>query len=360
MQLRTWTAKDIRRGAKVLLRIDANVALHRGRAVVGTHDRIAKTLPEIARLRDRGAAVILMTHFGRPRGVQTEFSVAPLARAIGAALGTRVARADDVVGKDAKRHAADLQPGEVMMVENLRFDRREEQNDDAFARALAALGDVYVNNAFGVCHRAHASVAAMTRHLPSFAGSLVAEEVKQLTKPMKKPFVLVVGGNKLETKVPLLLALGKNADAVFLGSGLMSAFNIVCPAADAEMVVRTLKHKIRMPRDLRCDRHGAVIDVGRETEQSFAELLHGAKTIVWNGPLGITERTEGESGTRAFMKALGAVKGARIIVGGGETVDVMAASPYADKVALLSTGGGAMLAFLAGEDMPGLAPLVKK
>lgn len=359
MKLRTWTTKDIVRGSRVLVRIDANVALHRGRVVVGTHDRIAKTLPEIERLRARGAAVILMTHFGRPRGKQTEYSVAPIASAIGRALGCKVALADDIVGNDAKRHAAALQPADVMMVENLRFDRREEMNDHTFAKALASLGDVYVNNAFGVCHRAHASVVAVTKYLPSFAGSLVVQETTELTKPMRRPFVLVVGGNKLETKVPLLLSLGKKADAVLLGSGLMPAFNVLSPAPDAAMVVRTLKHKLRMPRDLRCGSRGEVIDVGRETEQSFPELLHGAKTVVWNGPLGIVERHEGVSGTKAFLKAMAAVPGARTIVGGGETVDVVEASPYAERMTLVSTGGGAMLALLAGEDMPGLVPLAR-
>lgn len=357
MKLRTWTNKDIVRGRRVLLRIDANVALHNGRAIIGVHDRIAKSLPEIERLRKRGAGVILMTHFGRPRGKQTEFSVAPVANAIGRALGCKVALADDVVGKDALHRAKNLQPGEVMMIENLRFDRREEANDHTFAKALAGLGEVYVNNAFGVCHRTHASVSAITKYLPSFAGSLVAREVKELSKPMKRPFVLVVGGIKLETKVPLLLALGKKADSVVLGSGLVSAFNVLSPAPDALMVVRTLKHKLRMPRDLRCGQRGEVIDVGHETEQSFAELLHKAKTIVWNGPLGIVERHEGASGTKSLLRAMAAVPGARTIVGGGETVDVVEASPYAGQMTLLSTGGGAMLSFLAGEEMPGLVPL---
>lgn len=357
MKLRTWTNKDIVRGQRVLLRVDANVSLHNGRAVVGVHDRIAKTLPEIERLRKRGAAVILMTHFGRPRGKQTEFSVAPIAMEIGRALGCKVALADDVVGKDAVQRAKDLKPGDVMMIENLRFDRREEANDHAFAKALAGLGEMYVNNAFGVCHRTHASVVAITKFLPSFAGSLVDKEVKELSKPMRRPFVLVIGGIKLETKVPLLLALSKKADAVILGSGLVSAFNVLSPAPDAAMVVRVLKHKLRMPRDLRCGQRGEVIDIGRETEQSFAELLHKAKTIVWNGPLGIVERHEGASGTKALLRAIAGVPGARTIVGGGETVDVVEASPYAGRMTLLSTGGGAMLSFLAGEEMPGLLPL---
>lgn len=357
MRLRTWKAGDIRRGTRVLLRIDANVSLTRGRAIIGVHDKIAKTLPEILRLQRRGAAVILMTHFGRPRGKQTEFSVAPLARAIGTAIGTRITLADDIVGKDAKRLAATLTPGQIMMLENLRFDPHEEKNDAEFARALAGLADVYVNNAFGVCHRAHASVAAITKHLPSFAGSLLKEEVAQLSKPIKKPFVLVVGGNKLETKVPLLLSLGKRADAVLLGSGLMSAFHASCPAPDAVMVIRTLKHKLHMPLDVRCNRAGDVVDVGRETEQSFPALFRGAKTIVWNGPLGIIEHHEGVSGTQALLRAIAGAKRARTIVGGGETAALVEQSAFAEKMTLLSTGGGAMLAFLAGEPMPGLQPL---
>ncbi len=357
MKLRAWKNSDIKHGARVLLRIDANVPLVNGRVVVGTHDRIAKTLLEIVRLQARGTRLIIATHFGRPNGKQTEFSVAPIAKAIGRALGMKVVLAEDVVGKSAERLAETLAPGEIMMIENLRFDRREEKNDFTFARSLAGLADVYVNNAFGVCHRAHASVSAVTKFLPSFAGGLLREEITQLSKPMKKPFVLVVGGNKLETKVPLLLTLGKKADAVLLGSGFVNAFAADMRSVGATKVQRTLGDALRLPDDVRTTRQGQAIDIGPKTEREFARVLRGAKTIVWNGPLGIVEKKEGEFGTRALIRAIVNVKGARTIIGGGETVDVVERSSHAEDFTLLSTGGGAMLSFLSGEPMPGLVPL---
>ncbi len=355
--LKTWKAGDIKRGTRVLLRIDANVDLVRGRAVIGKHDKIAKALPEILKLQARGAAIIIMTHLGRPRGKQTEFSVAPIAKAMGKALGTKIAVAEDVVGKDALRLASTIKPGQIIMLENLRFDKREEANDETLAELLASFGDVYVNNAFGVCHRAHASVAAITKFLPSFAGGLLVEEVKQLSAPMKKPFVLIVGGNKLETKVPLLSTLGVKADLVIVGSGLLPAFKKGRLSTEAKTVIDLLGDRLRLPLDTRVNQKGSVIDLGRATEQILPTWLRGAKTIVWNGPVGLVEERAGAAGTKALMKAIVGVHGARSIVGGGSTVALVENSTFASKFTLLSTGGGAMLEFLSGAKMPGLEGL---
>ncbi len=358
MKLRTWTASDITRGTKVLVRIDANVDLVRGRAVIGKYDKIAKTLPEIVKLRERGAAIILMTHLGRPRGKQTEFSVTPIALAMGKALGVKIMMADDVAGKDAEWLAMHLAAGEVMMLENLRFDKREEKNDPEFAKLLAKMGEVYVNNAFGVCHRAHASVSAITKFLPSFAGGLLAEEVKQLSAPLKKKTILIVGGNKLETKVPLLSTLGVQADLVIVGSGLLPAFKKGRTSVEAKKVIKLLGDRLRLPLDTRVDHRGKIIDVGRATEQIMPVWFKGAKTIIWNGPLGLVEERAGAAGTKALMKAIVGAAGARSIVGGGSTVGLVENSSFASKFTLLSTGGGAMLEFLSGEVMPGLEPLI--
>ncbi len=359
MILKTWKAGDIKRGTRVLLRIDANVDLVRGRAIIGKYDKIAKAMPEILKLQKRGACIVLLTHLGRPRGKQTEFSVTPIAKALGKALGTKIAVAEDVVGKDALRLASTIKPGQIVMLENLRFDKREEANDDKFAELLATFGDVYVNNAFGVCHRAHASVAAITKFLPSFAGGLLVEEVKQLSAPMRQPFVLIIGGNKLETKVPLLSTLGVRADLVVVGSGLLPAFKKGRLSMEAKAVVELLGDKLRLPVDTRINQKGSVIDIGRATEQVLPTWLRGAKTIVWNGPLGLVEERAGASGTKALMKAITGVHGARSIVGGGSTVALVENSTFASKFTLLSTGGGAMLAFLSGEEMPGLKPLMR-
>jgi phosphoglycerate kinase len=358
-QLKTWQVSDVKQGTRVLLRIDANVDLVRGKAVISKFDKIAKALPEIIKLQKRGAKIILLTHLGRPRGKQTEFSVAPIAKTIGGALGVKILVADDVVGPDALRLASTMKAGEIMMLENLRFDKREENNDEGFAELLATMGDVYVNNAFGVCHRVHASVVAITKFLPSFAGGLLSDEVKQLSAPMKKPFVLVVGGNKLETKVPLLRALGVKADMVIVGSGLLPAFKKGRLSVAAEEVVSILGDKLRLPLDTRIDRRGSAIDIGRATEQILPTWLRGAKTIVWNGPLGLVEEQAGASGTRVVIKAIAGVSGARSIVGGGSTVALVENSIFANKFTLLSTGGGAMLEFLSGEKMPGLRPLIR-
>lgn len=358
MILKTWRASDVKRGTKVLLRIDANVDLVRGHVITREFDKITRSLPELLKLQKRGASIIIMTHLGRPKGKQTEFSVVPIAAAINRIIGgQKIKVATDVVGKDAQRLASALQPGQIMMLENLRFEPGEEKNDDIFAESLAVLGDVYVNNAFGVCHRAHASVAAITKFLPSFAGGLVVNEVKQLSAPMKKPFVLIIGGNKLETKVPLLSTLGRQANLVVVGSGLLPAFRKGRLSSEAKKVISLLGDKLRLPLDTRIDRRGSVIDIGRATEQILPTWLRGAKTIVWNGPLGLVEERAGVAGTKALMKAIAGVHGARSIVGGGSTVALVEKSIFASKFTLLSTGGGAMLAFLSGEKMLGLEGL---
>lgn len=330
--------KTIKAGTRVLLRIDVNAA-----------SRIPRALPEIKRLLRRKARLILATHVGRPQGVEKKLSTAAMATAIGRALGVKVLVAKDVVGPSAKAMALALQPGEVMMLENLRFDPREEKNGKAFAKQLASLADVYVNDAFGVCHRAHASVAAITEYLPSVAGGLVVKEVAELSKPREHLFVLIVGGIKIETKVPLLVHLGKEADVILLGSGLYPAL------AEAGLPYSIIKKIVPMI-DVRKDARGNAIDIGPKTERAFLAALEGAKTIVWNGPLGVTEKRAGATGTRVLAKAI-ATSRARSIVGGGETADFVDAHGLADKFSFVSTGGGAMLAFLGGEAMPGLEAL---
>lgn len=348
MQVRTWKPTDIRKGTRVFLRCDLN-------ASSGDMARLVASLPEIRRLRQAGARVIVATHFGRPKGEEAAFSVTPIARALGKELGSEISVASDVGGLESVRLSEELGVGEVMMIENVRFADGEERNDRTFARQLARLADVYVNNAFAVSHRAHASVAAITKLLPSFAGELVAREVKELSKPLAHPFVLVVGGIKLETKLPLLAELGKEADMVLVGSGL--APELEARSAIARKVRTMLGDKLVIPLDYKRDADRHAYDIGPRAIADYVTRIASAKSVVWNGPLGIFEKKSGGRGTTAVVEAIAKVRG-RTVIGGGETLACVKGKE--DAFSWVSTGGGAMLAFLAGERMPGIIPLLQK
>lgn len=353
--LRTWTARDIPKGSRVLVRVDANVVVKRGIADVSASGRIARSVPEIQKLLKRDARVILITHFGRPTGHEKKFSVAPLAKAYATLLGVKVIVADDVVGKDAIEKSAAMEPGDVVMLENVRFDNGEEANSATFAKKLAALAEVYVNNAFGVCHRRHASVVAITKCLPSFAGELLVREIAELTRPIERPFMLVVGGIKMETKLPLLQKLGSKADEVLVGSAL--ADEITRQPKLRTTLDILLGDRLVLPLDLRRDADHHAFDVGPKTVAMLSSFFAGARTIIWNGPLGVIEHMAGRRGTTALIRAITTAKGVRTVAGGGETVDVIEDLHATDDFTWVSTGGGAMLALLAGEKLPGIDAL---
>jgi phosphoglycerate kinase len=367
MQLRVWTSKDIKSGTRVFLRVDANVPIANGKAQDGgMFGRISQTLPEIERLRKRGASIILAAHLGEPQGkIDKQLSLAPVAKLFEQRLRRSVPLVKNL-------EVPSLRPGELCLLENLRFDAREEENNDAYAWELARLADVYVNNAFGVCHRRHASVHAITRHLPSFAGELLVREIAELSQKPEKPFVLVMGGAKIDTKIGLLKTLGPKAQKILLGGGLavtfLAAADVKLPAYPAELMaerdvatarklLRQLGKRIVLPIDLvaRPKQH-LVLDIGPETRDMFVAELNQAKTIIWNGPLGIIEKANGQSGTSSLAKAMGK-SGARVITGGGETVEFLEEHKLLKGFAHVSTGGGAMLAFLSGEHLPGLEAL---
>jgi 3-phosphoglycerate kinase len=367
MKLRRWSAKDIKSGTRVFLRIDANVPIKNGKAQDGgVFGRISQALPEIERLRKRGASIILASHLGDPGGkVDKKFSLAPVARVFERRLKRSVPLVTDL-------KVPELRPGELCLLENLRFDAGEEKNSDSYAWKLAKLADVYVNNAFGVCHRRHASVHAITRHLPSFAGELLEREVAELSQAPTKPFVLVMGGAKIETKLGILHQLGPKADRILLGGGLsvtfLAAAEVDLPAYPAELmkerdmamarkVLRQFGRKMILPIDLIAKpKQHLVIDIGPETRDAFAHELAAAETIIWNGPLGIIERPDGMAGTLSVAKAM-TKSGARVVTGGGETVEFLEDHKLLKGFAHVSTGGGAMLAFLSGEHLPGLEAL---
>lgn len=379
-------------GKRVLLRIDGNVPVEKGKAVDGPHGKIARAAVDIEWLRQRGARVIVVTHLGRPEGRRiSAYSVRPVARRLSELLMTDVPVARDIAGPSAQRLVRQLKNGGVMMVENVRFDAGEERNSTTLAHALSQLADLYMNDAFAVSHRAHASVDAITSELPSYAGPQLASEVDVLNKVVKHPkhpFVLCMGGLKMKDKLPVMKRLIGEADRVLVGGALAHAFfaaqglEIGRSAFDEEGVkdaarlLRQHAEKIRLPvdvvvaRSLRKDaarktvavrdvrKSDRIVDVGPETILRYKEEIRDAKMIVWNGPFGYCERDAFCEGTVAMAHAIASrTSKAVTVVGGGDTIPVMETAGVADRFTLLSTGGGAMLEFLAGEPMPGIETL---
>ncbi|MFA5946996.1 MAG: phosphoglycerate kinase [Patescibacteria group bacterium] len=373
MHLRTWTSSDITLGTRVFLRIDGNVPVVRGQAKDGAYGRLQQTIPEIVKLRAHGARIILATHLGDPGGkVDDQLSVVPIARLLAEKLGKPVRVLSGIVGQAVEREVLGADAGEILMLENLRFDPGEEENSVAFAKSLARLADVYVNNAFGVCHRAHASVDAITRELPSFAGELVVREVRTLEKQHSHPYVVVLGGAKLATKLPLVEHLAEPADVVLVGGALclplLHALDRPLPekvkkdmkvedVKAAESLLRRYMEKIILPEDLHIEGASRVIDIGPKTTELYALKIAGAMSVLWNGPMGIIEEPGARAGTKAVAKAIGDALPKTAIVGGGDTVEFLESLDLLKGFTHVSTGGGAMLALLSGEKLPGLEAL---
>lgn len=369
----TWHANDIARDARVLLRVDVNVPIAHGRvAPYGMH-RLRTLVPDVTRLLNRGARIVLIAHRGDPGGrVDPDLSLAPVARALTKVLETPVRFVPHGPGEDAQRVIDRMAPGTIVMLENLRFFPGEEKNSVAFAKALAACGDVFVNNAFGVCHRKHASMVAITKYLPSFAGSLVVQEVTMLSARESHPFVVLLGGAKIQTKIPLIHQLASRADAILFGGGaaltMLYANDHALPVkaplftknkdvAAARSLMQKYASILHMPSDVVVHR-GQAIDIGPATIDAYAAILSKARTIFWNGPMGVIESEHGFDGTLALARTIANSRKATTIVGGGETVAFLDEFHLTDCFTHVSTGGGAMLAFLAGDAMPGLDALL--
>lgn len=392
MRLRTLKSNALLAGKRVLIRIDANVPLVRGRVEEGPHGRIAQAAVDIEWLRQHGARTIVVTHFGRPMGKRiSAYSVRPIAKRLSELLNQKVQVARGVVGPEVERVVEAMQDGDVLLLENIRFDAREEENSPSLARALAALADLYIDDAFAVAHRAHASVDAITSELPSYAGPLLVREVETLSKAIdrpRKPFVVAMGGLKMADKLPVLKNLLSQTDAVLIGGALATAFLkakgyevgiSVYDKAGVEMAAELLRMgsgKIRLPVDvvvakaLRKGARGrivavdavgpkeAIVDIGPATLAMYADDVKRAKTIVWNGPFGYTEAPAFAAGTKRLAQFIAGRTGkALTIVGGGDTVPLIESLGLADRFTLLSTGGGAMLEFLAGNALPGIEVL---
>ena len=379
-------------GRRVLVRVDFNVPMEGGRIV--DDRRIREALPTLRALRDRKARVIVATHLGRPKGkVVEELRVAPLAKRLGELLGTEVRVATDVAGESAQELSRSLQDREVGMLENVRFEPGEEADDPDFAGRLAALADVYVNDAFGTAHRAHASTEGVGHILPAVAGYLMIRELEMLggvLEAPKRPLVAVIGGAKISTKIGVLRHLLPRVDTLWVGGAMACTFyqalgeetgtSLVEPdQVDTARALLEEAHKpgggdLRLPVDVVVARDArtpegsdvvswkaipadrTVVDVGPDTMGQMAESCRSAGTVVWNGPLGIYEVEAFAEGTRRVAEAL-ASSAATTVVGGGDLAAALDHLGLADKVSFISTGGGATLEFLEGRVLPGVAVL---
>jgi len=382
-------------GRHVLVRVDFNVPLDEQQHI--TDDtRIKAALPTIRYLLDHGAAVILMSHLGRPKGQVVEtLRLAPAARRLGELLGQPVQMAPDCVGPQVERMARVLQAGQVLLLENLRFHKEEEQNDPDFARQLAALGKVYVNDAFGSAHRAHASTEGVTRFLPGVAGFLMEKEINFLGSALehpKRPFAAIIGGAKVSDKITVLERLIGMVDVLLIGGGMANTFlkaegyeigdslvenEKLDVARDLLARARQRKLALVLPADVViADRFAAdadhktvsanavpagwrILDIGTQTIAAFRERLSDAKTIIWNGTLGVAEMPAFAKGTDALISILAELtkRGATTIIGGGDSAAAVEQVDAADKMTHVSTGGGASLEFLEGRVLPGVAAL---
>jgi len=391
MKLRTLPLSKVKPGTRILYRADFNVPLVDGKVKTGENLRIQKTVPELSELIDKGAKVIIISHLGRPDGiVNKDYTLKPIAGYLSKLLGREVKFSEEITGQQVELLVSSMKPGEILMLENVRFQKGELTNSKIFAEKLAKLGDVYINNAFATCHRKHASVNAITKFLPSYAGALLHEEVTQLSKKLVKPFFLVLGGIKLETKINLINKLAPQAEAVLLGGGVGSAFcenylGVVCnpyrvPISEGDkkvagMISNKFKEKVFLPIDVvSVTTQGKVlvvdiedllpsseiIDIGPKTIKLYKKILAPAKSVVWNGSMGVTENSKGEFGTLKIAKTISELTDARLVIGGGDTISFLSTTKVLDRFTFISSGGGAMLAFLGGEQMPGLAPLIEK
>ncbi len=379
------------KGKKVFVRVDFNVPMKEGKIKDDT--RIKAAIPTIEYLMKNGAAVILASHLGRPKGgPDAQFSLKPVAEHLATLLGKPVAFVDDCVGPKAEAAAAGLKAGEVLVLENTRFYPGEEKNDQDLAKGMAKLADLFVNDAFGTAHRAHASTEGVARYLPAAAGFLLEKEIKYLGSAVdnpKRPFVAILGGAKISDKIGVIKNLLQKADLILIGGGMANTFlkaqgyEMADSLVEAE-AVETAKEllasgskKLRLPVDLVLgDKFEAdaavktipagnvpsgwrVLDVGPKTVEEYSKALVGAGTVVWNGPMGVFEFPEFAKGTFGVAKAV-ADSGAVSIIGGGESVAAIQQSGLAGKITHISTGGGASLEMLEGLVLPGVAALQDK
>ena len=390
------TIEDIEvSGKKVLVRCDFNVPLDGDKITDET--RIVAALPTIQYLLDHNAAVILTSHLGRPKGeFNMKYSLAPVAARLSEKLGKTVVLAKDVIGEDAKKCVSEMKPGDVVLLENVRFHKEEEKNDPEFAKALASFAEIYVNDAFGTAHRAHASTEGVTHYLPAVAGYLIGKELDFLGNAVenpKRPFVAILGGAKVKDKIGVITNLLEKVDTLIIGGGMAYTFQKALGyeigkslldeerielAKDMMQKAKDKGVKLLLPVDNVCgndfkddcdkitvdaaagipaDYEG--MDIGPKSIKLFSEAIKEAKTVVWNGPMGVFEMPSFAVGTLAVATAM-AESDAITIIGGGDSAAAVTQMGLADKMSHISTGGGASLEFLEGKELPGVAALNDK
>ena len=375
---------------------DTKIATVNGSGVITDDKRIRASLETINYLLDHNAAVILCSHLGRPKGeVNMKYSLAPVAKRLSELLGKEVKLAKDVVGEDAKKLAAEVKPGEVVLLENVRFEKGETKNDAALAKAMADMADIYVNDAFGTAHRAHASTAGIADYLPAVCGFLIKKEISIMGKALSdpaRPFVAILGGAKVSDKIGVIENLIDKCDTIIIGGGMAYTFSkaqggeigtSLCEEDKIELALGLLKKaadkgvKLLLPVDTVCADHfgadaapvvyeaGKIpadmmgMDIGPKTVELFSEAVKDAGTVVWNGPMGVFEFDTFAVGTKAVAKAIAESKAVSII-GGGDSAAAVEKLGFADKMTHISTGGGASLEFLEGLELPGIACLQDK
>jgi phosphoglycerate kinase len=378
-------------GKRVLMRVDFNVPLQEGQ--ISDDTRIRAALPTLQYLLDHGASLVLMSHLGRPKGeVKPELSLKPVAARLGQLLGQDVQMAPDCIGPEVEKMAAALQPGDVLLLENTRFHPGERKNDPQMSAQLARLGDLFVNDAFGAAHRAHASTEGVTHHLPAVAGLLMEKEIEFLGTTVERPahpYVAIIGGAKISDKIGVIRNLLSQADWLLIGGGMANTFFAAqgyemgdsLVEEDSLDVARELmelgKGKLVLPVDgvvadaFSADAHAKVVqvdqiepgwrmlDIGPQSVELFRTQIAAAKTVVWNGPMGVFEMAPFAKGTTAVAEMLAASR-ATTIIGGGDSVAAIQQAGLADKMSHISTGGGASLEMLEGKALPGLAALDDK
>ena len=391
------TVRDIDvRNKRVLVRVDFNVPVDLRTGAITDDSRIRAALPTIAYLRERHARVVLMSHMGRPKGkVVEDLRLAPAAKRLSELLGRPVKALHECIGPEVEKSVAAMRPGDVVLLENLRFHAEEEQGDEGFARALASLGDVYVDDAFGTAHRAHASIAGIAKFLPAVAGFLLEKEINTLgglVEDPAHPFTAILGGAKVSDKVALINNMMGKVDALLIGGGMAATFlkargvNVGSSSVETDLVAtadglmkKAAAHDVAilLPTDVvvapeidfnakatevavdNIPADQKIADIGPATTAAFTQQLKASRTVFWNGPMGVVEMPQFAGGTKALANLLTTLD-ATTVVGGGSTAETMDTLGLSDKVTFVSTGGGASMEFLGGEALPGVTALLDR
>ena len=391
------TVRDIDvKGKKVLVRCDFNVPLDENKNITDNR-RIVGAIPTIKYLLDNDCKVILCSHLGRPKGqFNKEFSLAPVAKELSKLLNKEVKLADDIIGESAKSLTANMQTGEVVLLENVRFDSREEANDVEFAKELASLAELYVNDAFGTAHRAHASTAGVADYLPAVAGFLMEKELNFLGTTLEnpeRPFMAILGGKKVSDKIGVIDSLLEKVNTLMIGGGMAYTFfkamgynvgNSICELDKLDLAKELMEKakakgvKLMLPLDTKIGKEFSAdtesktvkyteipdgwegFDIGAETIKMYEEELSKAKTVIWNGPVGLFEFEQFAIGTNSIAKFLGSLEGVTTIIGGGDSAAAIEKLGIGEKFTHISTGGGASLEFLEGKKLPGVECLLDK